>query len=193
MLGKLIAAAVAVTLSSAASAATLSQTVHFVGGVADEMFRLYSTSEGHTAITGFPASYQDDGGNPVDAAVPGGRLSAFCFQPDQCGLSARVLDLQSAPGLHTIVMAWWNFGWVSAIDKTDMAHPQRGAADSILTLTFRDTLRGAQIELVQVNVPDYKVEIPNPDQTSEIGPLSTIVNTHWNTLYWDKMRDMSGK
>ena len=191
MLRKLTVAAIAVAMSSAASAATLSQTVHFVGGDADEMFRLYSTGEGHEAITGFPASYQDDAGNPVEAAVPGGRLSAFCFQPDMCGLSARVLELQSSPGLHTIVMAWWNFGWLQAIDKADLVDAQRGAADSILTLTFRDTLRGAQIELVQVNVPDYKVEIPNPDDTREIGPLSTIVNTHWNTLYWDKLRDLS--
>ncbi len=187
MLRKLTMAAIAVALSSAASAATLSQTVHFVGGDADQMFRLYTTSEGHAAITGFPASYQDSAGNPVEAAMPGGGLSAFCFQPDMCGLAARVLEIQSSPGLHTVVMAWWNFGWVQAIDKADMTHAERGAADSILTLTFRDTLRGAQIELVQVNVPDYKVEIPNPDNTSEIGPLSAIVNTHWNTLYWDNL------
>ncbi len=61
-------------------------------------------------------------------------------------------------------------------------------ADGVLIITFRDTLRGAQIELVQANVPDYPVVIPNPDGTEENGPLSTIVNTHWNTLYWDKLR-----
>ena len=55
-------------------------------------------------------------------------------------------------------------------------------------LTFSDTLNGAQIELVQVNVPDYKVRIPSPDGSEEVGPLSHIVNTHWNTLYWDGFR-----
>ncbi len=187
----LCAGAIALATTSAASAATLSQTVHFIGGDADEMFRLYSTSEGHAAITGLPATYRDGTGNPVDAAEVGGQLTAFCFQPEQCGLAARVLEIQSAPGLHTIVLAWWNFGWLQALDKADLGG-ERGAADSILTLTFRDTLRGAQVELVQVNVPDYKVEIPNPDETREVGPLSTIVNTHWNTLYWDPLRSLTG-
>jgi len=40
-------------------------------------------------------------------------------------------------------------------------------------------------QLVQVNVPDYKVSVP---QTGEIGALSSIVNTHWNLLYWEPMK-----
>jgi hypothetical protein len=184
-------AAVAMLVSlQVASAATLAQTVHFNGADAEQMFELYMTGEGHQAITGLPASYVDADGNAVERGVAGGQLMAFCFQPDQCGLNARVLDIQSAPGLHTVVMAWWNFGWLQAVDKADLTVEGRGAHDSILTLTFRDTLRGAQVELVQVNVPDFKVVIPNPDGTKDTGPLSQIVNTHWNTLYWDNLRGL---
>ena len=171
-----------------AGAATLSQTVHFPGTSADALFDLYATSEGHKAVTGLPASYKAPGGNPADRAEIGGTLDAFCFKPDMCALNARVLDISNAEGVHSITMAWWNFGWASAIDPADLTVEGRGAPDSTLVLTFRDTLRGAQIEMVHVNVPDFKVRIPNPDQTEEIGPLSTIVNTHWNLLYWDGFR-----
>jgi hypothetical protein len=52
-------------------------------------------------------------------------------------------------------------------------------------LRFAENVAGAEIQLVQVGVPDYKVHIP---PTGETGPLSQIVNTHWNLLYWEPMR-----
>jgi hypothetical protein len=175
-------------ISQAVGAATLNQTIHFPGASAKGLYELYSTSQGHQVVTGLPASYKTTQGAPSDKAEVGGTLDAFCFKPDMCALNARVLDISNAEGVHSITMAWWNFGWVSAIDPADLTVEGRGAPDSTLVLTFRDTLRGAQIELVQVNVPDFKVRIPNPDQTEEVGPLSTIVNTHWNLLYWDGFR-----
>ena len=187
MIRSLVAAA-AVAVCSSASAATLSQTVHFNGASAKQMFGLYASSEGHQSITGLPANYLDGAGAVVSDAIVGGQLMAFCFEPDKCAVNARVLDIQENPGVYTIVMSWWNFGWLQAIDTADFTLEQRGAPDSLLIVTFRDTLRGAQVELVQANVPDYRVVIPNPDGTEENGPLSTIVNTHWNTLYWDKLR-----
>jgi hypothetical protein len=45
-------------------------------------------------------------------------------------------------------------------------------ADRLIVLSWR-------------NLPDYKVKIPD---TGEVGPLSQIVNTHWNLLYWEPMR-----
>ncbi|QMU56786.1 MAG: hypothetical protein GKR98_00340 [Boseongicola sp.] len=171
-----------------ALAANLSQTAHYPGAGADALFNLYASSAGHQQITGLPASYRNANGEDVDQAVVGGDLMAFCFQPGQCGLNARVLDISNAPGQHTMTMSWWNFGWVSAVDPADLAIEGRGSPDSILVVTFSDTHTGAQIELVQVNVPDYKVNIPNPDGSVETGPLSQIVNTHWNTLYWDGFR-----
>ena len=190
LIRSLFAAAAIIASGQISAAATLAQTVHFNGAAADKMFQLYMTSQGHQAITGLPADFQDGEGNSVAEAVVGGQLQAFCFQPGQCGLNARVLDIQSSPGSHTVVMAWWNFGWLQAVDKSELTVEGRGAQDSILTLTFRDTLRGAQVELVQVNVPDYKVVIPNPDGSQDTGPLSQIVNTHWNTLYWDNLRGL---
>lgn len=183
------AALAGLTLASAASAATLSQTALVPGADAGELFGLYMTADGQQEITGFPARYVNAAGEPVETAGVGDQLAAFCFTEDQCGLAARVLDVQEAPGVHTVVMSWWNFGWVSAVDKADLAG-QRGAPDSTLILTFRDVPTGTQIELVQANVPDYKVLIPSPDGSEEVGPLSRIVNTHWNTLYWDKMRGL---
>ncbi|WP_136658175.1 hypothetical protein [Nitratireductor sp. XY-223] len=188
MLRTAIAISGLLLLGHGAGAATLSQTIHFPGASADALYELYATSDGHKAVTGLPASYRAPDGAESERAQAGGTLDAFCFQPDMCALKARVLDISNAEGVHSITMAWWNFGWVSAVDPADMTVEGRGAPDSTLVLTFRDTLRGAQIELVQVNVPDFKVRIPNPDQTEEVGPLSSIVNTHWNTLYWDGFR-----
>lgn len=180
--------AVLATCTTAATAATLSQTPHFTGASAAGLFELFVTGEGQQRITGLPAHFVDSEGAETDRAAAGDTLMAFCFQPDQCGLQARVLDVQDQDGQQSIVMSWWNFGWASASDPASYSLANRGAPDSVLVLTFRDTAAGAQIELVQVNVPDYQVVIPNPDGTQEIGPLSAIVNTHWNTLYWDGVR-----
>ncbi|MEO1223611.1 MAG: hypothetical protein AAFX92_05240 [Pseudomonadota bacterium] len=183
------AIAVATALAATGSqAATLSQTQHFAGASAQSLFDLYMTASGQEAITGLPASYLTVDGEQVERGEIGDQLLAFCFQPEQCGLHARVLDVEASDGVYTVVMAWWNFGWVSAADPAVYTVDQRGALDSTLVLTFRDTATGAQIELVQVNVPDYQVSIPSPDGTVEEGPLSQIVNTHWNTLYWDGVR-----
>ncbi|WP_421724307.1 hypothetical protein [Bauldia sp.] len=190
MFRTVLAAACAVC-ATAASAATLTQTAHFPGADAGDLFAMYMSTDGHAAITGLPARFVNTGGDPVETAGIGDRLAAFCFTPDQCGLDARIIDVQKAPGAHTVVMSWWNFGWVSAVNPDDVAASPRGALDSTLVLTFRDTPTGAQIELVQANVPDYKVRIPNPDGSEEIGPLSQIVNTHWNTLYWDRIRGLT--
>ena len=186
-----IVTAIAIATAFAATdgqAATLSQTQHFAGASAQSLFDLYMTASGQEAITGLPASYLTVDGEPVERGEVGDQLLAFCFQPEQCGLHARVLDVAAGDGVYTVVMAWWNFGWLSAADPAVYTVDQRGALDSTLVLTFRDTPTGAQIELVQVNVPDYHVSIPSPDGTVEEGPLSQIVNTHWNTLYWDGVR-----
>jgi hypothetical protein len=187
-----IAFAASLFAASAVQAATLEQTVHFPGAKASELFDLDMSGEGQQSITGLPATYSNAAGEPVAKASVGDTLAAFCFTPEMCGLSARVVSVGENEGAQTVVMSWWNFGWVSAIDESDYSVPQRGAPDSTLVLTFRDTLAGAQVELVQVNVPDYKVRIPNPDGSEEVGPLSSIVNTHWNTLYWDGIRRLTG-
>ncbi len=77
-------------------------------------------------------------------------------------------------------MTWKNMVWDFALDPSEITD-----LDSTVVLTFRKNLAGAEIQLVQVNVPDYKVSVP---QTGEIGSLSSIVNTHWNVLYWEPMK-----
>jgi len=135
--------------------------------------------------------YLDGSGAAVERGSAGDRLRAFCVEPETCLLDARVIEVAESDGQYTVVMSWWNFGWVSAVDQDDDSVEGRGAPDSTLVLTFRDTLTGAEAQLVQVNVPDYRVVIPSPDGTEEIGPLSTIVNSHWNTLYWDGIRRLT--
>jgi hypothetical protein len=195
MFRTLIAAAAlicgALVVPAGTQAANLSQTQHFAGASAESLFDLYMSGAGQESITGLPASYVTVDGEPVERGNVGDQLMAFCFEPEQCGLHARVLDVEEGDGVYTVVMSWWNFGWVSATDPAVYTVEQRGAPDSTLILTFRDTATGAQIELVQANVPDYTVSIPSPDGTVEEGPLSQIVNTHWNTLYWDGVRRLA--
>ena len=174
--------------ATAAPAATLSQTIHFSGAKAANLFGLYMTGVGQERITGLPARYLNPKGETVERGSAGSRLEAFCFEPTKCGVDAKVIAVDESPVIHIVVMSWWNFGWVSAVDAADYSLDKRGAPDSTLTLAFRDTPAGAQIELTQANVPDYKVVIPSPDGSKETGPLSSIVNTHWNTLYWDGIR-----
>jgi uncharacterized protein YndB with AHSA1/START domain len=111
----------------------------------------------------------------------GDELRAFGFTgPDgqpQFSLYARILQL--VPG-KLIVLTWKNMVWNYALDPseiTDLA--------STVVLTFKKNLTGAEIQLVQANVPDYKVSVP---ETGEIGALSSIVNTHWSLLYWEPIR-----
>jgi hypothetical protein len=87
------------------------------------------------------------------------------------------------PG-RQIVLSWKNLAWRQAVvpaDATDVP--------STVTLMFSKNGAGAQIEMVQANVPDYLVKLPDGDQ----GPLSVLVNTHWNLVYWDAWRPYVAK
>ena len=95
----------------------------------------------------------------------------------QFSLTAKILHL--VPG-RVIVLTWKNMVWNCALDPSEVTD-----LDSTVVLTFQKNITGAEIQLVQVNVPDYKVSVP---ETGEIGSLSSIVNTHWSLLYWEPMR-----
>lgn len=157
--------------SPPAGAGTLAQTVTFDGTTPEELYELLATADTHAAITGKPASFVR-GGKRLAKLEVGAELQAFGG-----ALTARVIDL--VPGKR-LVLSWSTFAWGLAVtkeEKTDLP--------SILVLAFRKTAAGAQIELVQANVPDYTVRLPD----GETGALSALVNTHWNTLYWDRLRD----
>ena len=106
MSSRLLAAAVALSLgASAASAATLSQTIHFPGASAEQLYRLYLSADGQEQITGFPARYVGADSAAVDTPQVGDSLAGFCFAPDQCGLSARILNLSESEGAYGVTMA----------------------------------------------------------------------------------------
>jgi uncharacterized protein YndB with AHSA1/START domain len=108
-------------------------------------------------------------------------LRAFGFAgPDgQPHFSLHTRILQLVPGT-LIVLTWKTLVWNDALDPSEITD-----LDSTVVLTFKKNLAGAEIQLVQANVPDYTVRVP---ETGEIGALSSIVNTHWSLLYWEPMR-----
>lgn len=161
----------------------IAQTAHFPGVSPETLYNAYLSSREHSAMTAGsrPATFFRPGEGAVAHGREGDELHAFGFTgPDgqtQFALTARILQL--VPG-RLIVLTWKTFVWNLALDPGEVTD-----LDSTVVLTFRKTIAGAEIQLVQANVPDYKVSVPD---TGEVGPLSSIVNTHWNLLYWEPMR-----
>jgi len=159
------------------------QTAQFTGVSPERLYNAYLSSGEHSAMTAGsrPASFFRHREGAVDQGQEGDELHAFGFTgPDgqlQFSLDAKILQL--APG-KLIVLTWKNIVWNFALDLSEVT-----ALDSTVVLTFRKNLAGSEIQLVQTNVPDYKVSVP---ETGEIGSLSSIVNTHWSLLYWEPMR-----
>ena len=161
----------------------IAQTIQFMGVHPDKLYNAYLSTTEHAAMTagGLRATFSRSPGDEVMHGEVGDVLHAFgALGPDgemQYSLAARIVAL--VPG-KLIVMAWRNKAWTLALDPSEITD-----LDSIVVLMFKENFAGAEIQLVQANVPDYKVRIP---ETGEIGPLSSIVNTHWSILYWEPMR-----
>jgi hypothetical protein len=161
----------------------IAQTAHFPGVSPETLYNAYLSAKDHSAMIAgsLGAVYLRPGEGAVAQGKVGDILRAFAAPgPDgetQYSVNARILEL--VPG-RLIVMAWKNRVWNEALDPSEVTD-----LDSTLVLTFKKNLAGAEIQLVQANVPDYKVRIA---EAGEEGPLSAIVNTHWNLLYWEPMR-----
>ncbi|MGH2497844.1 MAG: SRPBCC domain-containing protein [Ktedonobacteraceae bacterium] len=161
----------------------IAQTAHFPGVSPETLYNAYLSSREHSAMTAGsrPASFFRPGEGAVAHGKEGDELCAFDFTgPDgqtQFSLTAKVLQLVPE---KLIVLTWKNIVWNLALDPGEVTD-----LDSTVVLTFQKNIAGAEIQLVQVNVPDYKVSVP---ETGEIGSLSSIVNTHWSLLYWEPMR-----
>jgi hypothetical protein len=159
------------------------QTAHFPGVSPETLYHAYLSSSEHSAMTADsrPASFSRHTVGEVASGQEGDELRAFGFTGSdgqtQFSLVARVLQL--VPG-KVIVLSWKNHAWNCALDQGEVTN-----LDSTVILTFQKNLTGAEIHLMQANVPDYKVHLP---ETGEIGSLGSIVNTHWNLLYWEPMR-----
>lgn len=159
------------------------QTAQFTGANPDTLYDAYLSSATHSAMTAGarPATFRRPGHGDVPDGNEGDELVAFGAQSEGgdtiYSLSARILRLVPK---RLIVLSWRNMAWDQALDPdeiTDLA--------STVELTFVANFAGAEVRLVQGNVPSYRVRIPD---TGEVGPLEQIVNTHWSVLYWDPMR-----
>jgi uncharacterized protein YndB with AHSA1/START domain len=159
------------------------QTAQFTGSNPDTLYDAYLSSATHSAMTAGarPATFRRPGHGDVPDGNEGDELVAFGAQSEDgdtiYSLSARILRLVPK---RLIVLSWRNMAWDQALDPdeiTDLA--------STVELTFVANFAGAEVRLVQGNVPSYRVRIPD---TGEVGPLEQIVNTHWSVLYWDPMR-----
>lgn len=161
----------------------LAQTAQFTGVSPETLYHAYLSSAEHSAMTADrrPAAFFRTGEGEVAHGQEGDVLRAFGFTgPDgqiQFRLAATILQL--VPG-NVIVLSWKNQAWNYALDQNEVTN-----CDSTVVLTFRKNFAGAEIQLVQTNVPEYKVSIPD---TGEIGSLCSIVSTHWSLLYWEPMR-----
>jgi hypothetical protein len=162
----------------------IAQTAQFMGMRAEDLFEAYLTAETHQAMiidgSQLVTFYRPSQGE-VARGEAGDELRAFGVKdPDgdvTYSLKATILELQPP---HVIVMSWRNKAFDMALDPADIA-----SGPSTVILTFRNNSGGAQIQLVQANVPSYKARIT---ETGEVGPLSELVDTHWNLLYWEPMK-----
>lgn len=161
----------------------ISQTAHFPGLTPERLYSAFLSAEDHAAMTADGRQhviYQRPDGTSTDGPQAGDRLLAF-GQPGGDGavgyrLTALLLDLVPS---ERIVMEWRTAAWDAATGTAT------GPATSVVVLRFADNVAGAEIRLDQVGVPAYEVHLPD---TGERGPLESIVNTHWNLLYWEPMR-----
>jgi hypothetical protein len=161
----------------------ISQTAHFTGLTPQRLYEAYLSAEDHAAMTADGrqhVTYQRPDGSPAESPQAGDRLLAF-GQPAGDGaveyrLTARLLELLPA---ERIVMAWRSAAWDAAVSAAP------ATMDSVVVLRFAPNIAGAEIRLDQAGVPAYEVHLPD---TGERGPLESIVNTHWNLLYWEPMR-----
>lgn len=167
-------------LSNFAAAGNVIQTAQFPGLAPETLYNAFLSAKDHTAMTGYPAMmWRPSTGAEVQVAQEGDEWHAFGVAGKdgkvQYLIGGRILRL--IPG-REIVMTWKAGSW------TDAAHPQAPQPESVLVLTFRKNYAGAEIDLVQVNVPDDTATDP---ATSELTSETSHVNTNWYFRYWQPM------
>jgi uncharacterized protein YndB with AHSA1/START domain len=182
----------------------IAQTAVFVGASPEALYQAFLSAREHAAMTvdgARPVVLERQGTAGVDRAQAGDVLRAVGLTgPDGQRVfvvEARILDLVTG---KRIVLAWKNLAWRLALDPhkvTDLA--------STVVLDFQSNVAGAEIQLVQIGVPDYDVRLPltleeladvhraeraaaQSAPGGEVGPLSTLVNTHWSLVYWEPMK-----
>ena len=182
----------------------IAQTVVFVGTTPEDLYEAFLSAREHAAMTADgkrAAAFHRPGIGAVDRPAPGDELRAVRLPGSDANplyaVEAKILEL--VPGKR-IVLEWRNLGWRLAVDRRRITD-----VPSIVALAFKKNLAGAEIQLVQVDVPDYEVrfpiglealaDLPRAERDAaegapggEAGVLSTIVNTHWSLVYWEPMK-----
>ncbi|MFI4920354.1 MAG: SRPBCC domain-containing protein [Gammaproteobacteria bacterium] len=175
-------AVMALAWAAGASAGNVIQSAEFPGVSAQTLYDTYLSAKGHAAMTGFPANfYRPSTKMDVVVGQEGDEWGAFGVPgPDgklKYLIGGKVLRLISG---REIVMTWQAADWsegATAAEAADM--------ESVLILTFKKTFAGAEIQLVQVNVPDTAGKgTGNDDVTTE----AEHVNTNWYFHYWLPMQ-----
>jgi hypothetical protein len=154
------------------------QVAEFPGLTPQQLYDAYLSSKDHAGMTGFPATfYRPSTKSNVPMGQEGDELQAFGMTGADGKLhyiiNGRILRL--IPG-HVVVMSWSATTWGLPDDAP--------VPESELVLTFRKTPEGAEIRLVQVNVPDLTGGSATGDGATE----PDAVNTNWYYRYWEPMR-----
>ena len=183
----------------------IAQTAVFVGVRPVDLYDAFVTPAVHSAMTADGARpavvLRGADGVPVQRAEAGDRLRAVGIQREDGGFEYAVdaTVLRAVPG-QQLVLAWKNIAWRLAVDPREASD-----APSIVVLGFHPNVAGAEIRLLQAEVPEYRVRLPLViDELAEIeraeraaqqlapggevGPLRELVNTHWSLVYWEPMK-----
>ena len=177
---RLMSALCLLACSLPAIAGNITQVAEFPGLTPQKLYDAYLSSGDHAAMTGFPATYyRASTKTEVAVGQEGDELRAFGMTGADGKLhyiiQAKLLRL--VPG-QEIVSTWKASTWNLPVDAA--------VPDCILVLTFHKTQAGAEIRLVQVNVPDF------PDlsdaKAAAAGTETDAVNTNWYFRYWEPMR-----
>lgn len=168
------------TVTGPALAGNVIQTEQFPGLTPETLYNAYLSAKDHAAMTGYPAMfYRPSTRTEVALGQEGDEWHAFGV-PGKDGKLQYLIGgrfLRLVPGKE-IVTTWRAAGWA------DAAHPNGPDLESILIMTFKKTYAGAEIQLVQVNVPD---DVSVDQATSEPTSETSHVNTNWYFRYWEPM------
>jgi uncharacterized protein YndB with AHSA1/START domain len=164
--------------STGLSAGTIQQTIQFPGVAPQAIYDAYLSSKEHAAMTGFPVVfYRPSTKQEVTVGQEGDELRAFRMTgtdgKPKYFIGGTLLKL--VPG-REIVTTWKATAWDDGTkpgDGTDLA--------CILVLTLRPMHGGTELQLVQVNIPDFPGGDTHTSETAE-------VNTNWYFRYWAPMQ-----
>lgn len=175
--------AVGLVWAATAGAGTIQQTIQFPGVAPEAVYAAYMSSKQHGAMTGFPATYYRPATKQeVEVGQEGDEFRGFGVTGKdgkfQYLIGGRVLHL--VPG-REIVMTWHAAMWDG--------HGKSGetAPDCILVLTLKPSYGGTELQLVQVDIPEFPgmdVAAAANEYTSE----TSAVNTNWYFRYWAPMQ-----